>query len=88
MEAEQPDIDAITGLNNLAKLYTDQGRYAEAEQLYQRTLPICERAWGREHYATRELYSDYGSMRRTMESRRKPKGWKRALHLFLLWRQL
>ena len=36
-------------LNNLARLYTGQGRYAEAEPLYQRSLAIREKAFGRDH---------------------------------------
>jgi tetratricopeptide (TPR) repeat protein len=36
-------------LNNLANLYNNQGRYAEAEPLYQRSLTINEKAFGPEH---------------------------------------
>lgn len=36
-------------LNNLARLYQDQGKFAEAEPLYQRTLAIAEKAQGPEH---------------------------------------
>jgi tetratricopeptide (TPR) repeat protein len=32
-------------LSDLAKLYTGQGRYAEAEPLYHRALQIVEEAW-------------------------------------------
>ncbi len=35
--------------NNLALLYNDQGLYAEAEPLYQRSLAIWEKALGPEH---------------------------------------
>jgi tetratricopeptide (TPR) repeat protein len=45
--AEHPATAAT--LNNLASLYQDQGRYAEAERLYQRTLAIAERALGPNH---------------------------------------
>jgi CHAT domain-containing protein/Flp pilus assembly protein TadD len=38
-----------TALNNLALLYHNQGRYAEAEPLYQRSLAIREKALGRDH---------------------------------------
>ena len=38
-----------TALNNLAVLYRDQGRYAEAEPLFRRSLAISETALGREH---------------------------------------
>ncbi len=36
-------------LNNLAELYRDQGKYAEAEPLYRRSLAIRETALGSEH---------------------------------------
>ncbi|MEO0810268.1 MAG: tetratricopeptide repeat protein, partial [Pseudomonadota bacterium] len=36
-----------TTLNNLAELYRLQGRYAEAEPLYKRTITIFEKALGR-----------------------------------------
>ncbi|MDA2914716.1 tetratricopeptide repeat protein, partial [Acidobacteriia bacterium AH_259_A11_L15] len=36
-------------LNNLALLYHNQGRYDEAEPLYQRSLAILEQALGPEH---------------------------------------
>ena len=36
-------------LGNLALLYQNQGRYAEAEPLYQRSLAIGERALGPKH---------------------------------------
>ena len=36
-------------LTNQALLYDSQGRYAEAEQLYQRALAIQEETLGREH---------------------------------------
>ena len=36
-------------LNNLAVLYRDQGRYAEAEPLYKRALAIREKALGPDH---------------------------------------
>ena len=60
-----PDVAA--SLNNLAGLYDAQGRYAEAEPLYERALAIWEKALGPEHpdVATSlnnlaELYRDQG----------------------------
>ena len=38
-----------TGLNNLALLYYTQGKYAEAEPLYKRSLAINEKALGPDH---------------------------------------
>ena len=36
-------------MNDLAVLYKEQGRYAEAEPLYKRALSICEKALGPDH---------------------------------------
>ena len=44
---EHPDVAASR--NNLAELYQAQGRYAEAEPLYRRSLAIWEKALGPEH---------------------------------------
>ena len=41
---EHPDV--ATNLNNLAALYSDQSRYAEAEPLYQQALAIRDWALG------------------------------------------
>jgi len=38
-----------TSLQNLALLYASQGRYAEAEPLYQRSLAIAEKVVEPEH---------------------------------------
>ncbi len=38
-----------TSLNNLALLYQTQGKYAEAEPLYKRSLAIDEKAFGPDH---------------------------------------
>ena len=62
---DHPDV--ATSLNNLAVLYDDQGRYADAEPLYKRSLAIREKALGPDHpdVATSlnnlaELYDDQG----------------------------
>ncbi len=44
-------IDEAISLNNLAALYQDQSRYAEAEPLYKRSLAIREKTLGLEHPA-------------------------------------
>ncbi len=45
-----PDhLSVATTLNNLAGLYQFQGRYAEAEPLYKRSLEINEKALGPDH---------------------------------------
>ena len=38
-----------TSLNNLAGLYQAQGKHAEAEALYERSLAILEKALGKDH---------------------------------------
>ncbi len=43
------DIDLAYTLNNLAFLYNNQGRYSEAEPLYQQALAIRRRLLGEEH---------------------------------------
>jgi tetratricopeptide (TPR) repeat protein len=45
--ANHPDVAA--SLNNLAELYQAQGRYAEDEPLYKRSLAIKEKAFGPDH---------------------------------------
>ena len=44
---DHPDV--AQSLNNLAALYVDQGRYADAEPLYKRALAIREKALGPDH---------------------------------------
>ena len=39
-------------LNNLAELYSSQGRYEEAEPLYLQALAIAEQALGENHPTT------------------------------------
>ncbi|MFM8922532.1 MAG: tetratricopeptide repeat protein, partial [Microcystis panniformis] len=41
---EHPAV--ATSLNNLANLYCAQGKYAEAEPLFLRSLEICEKQLG------------------------------------------
>ena len=41
--------DTATSLNNLASLYQAQGKYAEAEPLFQRALAISEQQLGKDH---------------------------------------
>ncbi len=44
---DHPHVAA--SLNNLAMLYSSQGRYEEAEPLYTQALAICDRALGANH---------------------------------------
>ena len=61
---EDPAVLSALGLNNLAGLYTAQGRYAEAEPLFQRALPIVERALGPEHPYVAATIRDYAQLLR------------------------
>ncbi len=45
----EEDPRFAASLSNLALLYDDQGRYAEAEPLFKRALTINEKALGRWH---------------------------------------
>jgi hypothetical protein len=40
-------------------LYQDQGKYAEAEPLYQRALAICEQQLGASHPTTKIVRQNY-----------------------------
>jgi tetratricopeptide (TPR) repeat protein len=51
--------DTATSLNNLATLYQDQGKYAEAEPLLVRALAICERVLGKAHPLTQTICENY-----------------------------
>jgi tetratricopeptide (TPR) repeat protein len=44
---DRPEV--AESLNNLAEVYRNQGRYGDAEPLYQRSLAILEQAVGRDH---------------------------------------
>ncbi len=53
-------------LNNLAALYQAQGRYAEAEPLYRRSLAIVEKALGPDHPDVATILENYAdSFRKT-----------------------
>ncbi len=51
-------------LNNLALLYQAQGRYAEAEPLYQRSQAIWEKALGPEHPHVAQSLENYAALLR------------------------
>ena len=55
-----------TRLNNLAELYRTQGKYAEAEPLYQRALAIWEKALGPEHPNVATSLENYAALLRNM----------------------
>jgi CHAT domain-containing protein len=72
LEAEERTLGpehpgTLTSVGNLASLYSDQGRYSEAEALYLRALEVRERTPGPEHPSTllsvgnlASLYSNQG----------------------------
>ena len=69
-------------LNNLAWLYQQQGQYAKAESLYQRTLIIREKALGQSHpFVARTLDNLAGIYRRQGEYARAEALYQRALNI-------
>ncbi len=61
------DPRLATSLNNLAELYREQGKYAEAEPLHQRALAIREKALGPEHPDVATSLETYANFLRKME---------------------
>ncbi len=59
---EHPNV--ATSLNNLAFMYHDQGKYAEAEALYKRALAIDEKALGPEHPDVAQSLENYAALLR------------------------
>ena len=55
--------DTLTSVNNLAFLYRSQGRYAEAEPLYQRALAGMERVLGKDHPNTKVVRENLKRLR-------------------------
>ena len=53
-----------TSLNNLGLLYLAQGKYAEAEALYQRALAILEKSLGPEHPDVAQVLENYADLLR------------------------
>jgi tetratricopeptide (TPR) repeat protein len=53
-----------TSLNNLAELFRDQGKYAKAEPLYQRSLAIREKTLGPEHSYVAQSLENYAALLR------------------------
>ncbi len=59
--------DTATTLNNLALLYSDQGKYAQAEPLYQRALAIYEQAFDPDHPYIATVLENYARLLRQMQ---------------------
>ena len=53
-------------LNNLAVLYSNQGKYNDAEPLYKRSLAIDEKALGPEHPKVATCLKNYAVLLRKM----------------------
>jgi tetratricopeptide (TPR) repeat protein len=56
-------------LNGLANLYVEQGKYAQAEPLYQRALHIREQSLGPEHLETAESLHDLATFQERQGNR-------------------
>ncbi len=61
------DTRLATSLNNLALLYSEQGKYAEAEPLARRALEIWEEALGPEHPNVAKSLENYAALLREMD---------------------
>jgi len=57
----------LQALYNLAALYLAQGKYAEAEPLFQRALAVREKALGPEHPDTITVIENYAELLRRMK---------------------
>ena len=56
-------------LNNLAALYNNQGRYHEAERLYEQALKICQRQLGSKHPNTVTIRNNLEMLRNAIASK-------------------
>jgi hypothetical protein len=66
---EHPDV--ADSLHDLASLYYRQGRYPEAEPLYQRALAIREQQLGPEHPDTTIVRGNYSTFVKDMQQKGK-----------------
>ncbi len=64
--------DTATSLNNLALLYDSQGKYEQAEPLYQRALHIREQVLGPEHPDTAQSLNNLAALYEIRASMSKP----------------
>ena len=55
------------GLNNLAGLYRLQGRYSEAEPLYQQALEMSRNLLGEDHPNTKIFYNNLLNLREKLK---------------------
>ena len=54
--------DVATDMNNLAELYRAQGKYAQAEPLYKRSLKIGRKALGPEHLQVATVFENMAEL--------------------------
>jgi tetratricopeptide (TPR) repeat protein len=57
----------LNAIHGLGMLYVDQGKLAEAEEMYQRALQGKEKALGPEHTSTLETVNHFGSLYRVQD---------------------
>ncbi len=53
-------MSTLNTVNNLGLLYADQGKMAEAEEMYMRALRGYEKAWGLECTSTLDTVNNLG----------------------------
>ena len=63
----EQDQHIATSLNKLAALYYTQGKYVQAEPLYQRSLAILQKALGPEHPNLASSLENYARLLRKMD---------------------
>src|SRR5262249_33933148 len=79
---EHPEVG--TFLNNLAALYRDQGRDAEAEPLYKRSIAIGEKALGADHPAVGDHLQNLAALYfHQSDSVRAAQYWRRSTDLLI-----
>ena len=70
-----PQPDVAYPLHGLANLYREQGKYAQAEPLYQRALRIWEQQLGPEHPETAEIIHDLARFREAQDNCEETSVW-------------
>ena len=63
----ETDMGVTRSLDSLARLYHEQGRYADAEPLYGRALAIEEKSLGQDHPALAERLEIHANLLQKME---------------------
>jgi hypothetical protein len=71
--------DVAHTLHHLASLCEKQGKYEQAEPLYQRALLICEQVLGTEHPETITVGKDYQELLQTVQEQGTVSGKREAM---------